>query len=187
MEEPARQIQSHVDAFSDLDNVSWADSRFHTGSRRVGDCPGTVSSAARCPSNQGFSRIPSLLNDDSVDVSGGMLVVQAATVLSLAAKPRLREGRCDVAKLTRAAVEAVGKERRPVAGASRHQQNDVSLGRNAGSLRRRCGGSHGSHEVLVWRCRARLPNVLGSFLKCLMTARMLVAGSLLVMGHSSGN
>ena len=27
-------------------------------------------------------------------------------------------------------------------------------------------------EVLVWRCRARLPNVLASFMKCLMTARL---------------
>ena len=32
-------------------------------------------------------------------------------------------------------------------------------------------------EVLVWRCRARLSNGLGSFLKRVMTARMLVAGS----------
>ena len=38
----------------------------------------------------------------------------------------------------------------------------------------------------MWRCRARLPNVLGFFLKFLTTARMLVAGSLLVMGQSSG-
>ena len=35
----------------------------------------------------------------------------------------------------------------------------------------------------MWRCRARLPNVLGSFLTCLMTARVLVAGSLLVIGR----
>ena len=41
-------------------------------------------------------------------------------------------------------------------------------------------------DVLVWRCRARLPIVLGSFLKCFMTTRMLVAGSVLVMGRSSG-
>ena len=49
-----------------------------------------------------------------------------------------------------------------MAGASRHQQNDVSLGRNAGSLLRRVSWIL---EVSVWRCRARLPNVLGSFLK----------------------
>ena len=36
MEELARQIQSHVDAYSDPDNVSWADSHFYTGSRRLG-------------------------------------------------------------------------------------------------------------------------------------------------------
>ena len=37
MEELARQIQSSVDACSDPDIVSWADSRFNTGSRRAGD------------------------------------------------------------------------------------------------------------------------------------------------------
>ena len=37
MEELARQIQSYVDAYSDPDNVSWADSRFYAGSRRAGD------------------------------------------------------------------------------------------------------------------------------------------------------
>ena len=30
-------IQSFVDAYSHPDNVSWADSRFYTGSRRAGD------------------------------------------------------------------------------------------------------------------------------------------------------
>ena len=35
--ELARQIQSHVNAYSDLDHVSWCDSRFDTGSRRAGD------------------------------------------------------------------------------------------------------------------------------------------------------
>ena len=83
-----------------------------------------------------ISRRPSPLNDASVDVSGGMLVVQA-TVLSLAAKSRVQRTVLDVAKLTRVAVEAVGKDRRPVAGASRLRQNDVSRGRNAGSLPRR--------------------------------------------------
>ena len=33
-------------------------------------------------------------------------------------------------------------------------------------------------EVLVWRWRARLPSVLGSFLKFSMTARKFVAGYL---------
>ena len=35
MEDPARQIQSYVDAYSET--VSWADSRFYIGSRRAGD------------------------------------------------------------------------------------------------------------------------------------------------------
>ena len=37
MEELARQIQSHVDPYSDPDNVSRADSRFYAGLRRAGD------------------------------------------------------------------------------------------------------------------------------------------------------
>ena len=48
----------------------------------------------------------------------------------------------DVVELSRAAVEVVEKERSPVAEASRHRQNDVSIGRNAGALLRRSGGSH---------------------------------------------
>ena len=35
--ELARQRQSYVDAHSDPDSASWADSRFDTGSRRSGD------------------------------------------------------------------------------------------------------------------------------------------------------
>ena len=78
------------------------------------------------------------LSDDSVDVSGGMLVVQAATVLSLGATSRLWERMVlGVGTLTRAAVEVVGKERRPVAGASCHLQNDVSR-----SARARLGFHH---------------------------------------------
>ena len=62
------------------------------------------------PVKSRISREPNLLNDASVDVSGGMLM-QAATVLPLGAKSRLRERMVlDVAELTRAAVEAVGKE-----------------------------------------------------------------------------
>ena len=65
-------------------------------------------------------------------------------------------------KLTRTAVEVGGK------------------GKKAS------GGSVVPPPVGVWRCRARLPNVLvGTYLKCLMTARMLVGGSLLVKGPSS--
>ena len=59
-------------------------------------------------------------------------MVQAATVLSSEGKSRLREQAVvDVVKLTRAAVEAVGKERRPVSGVSRHRQNDT-LGPSGG-------------------------------------------------------
>ena len=70
----------------------------------------------------------------------------------------------DVAKLTLALVGVVGKERRLVALASRHRQNDVPLGRNDGSLQRLRRVAW-NLEVLVWRCCARLPNVLGSFLE----------------------
>ena len=38
----------------------------------------------------------------------------------------------------------------------------------------------------MWRCHARLPNVLGSSVAFSMTARALVAGFLLVIGQSSG-
>ena len=48
-----------------------------------------------------------------------------------------------------------------VMGASRHRRHDVCLGRNAGSLRERCGGSRGFWGFW-WR--ARLPNVLGCLL-----------------------
>ena len=40
--------------------------------------------------------------------------------------------------------------------------------------------------VLVWRCRARLPHVLVSLLKFLMTARLLIESSLLVKEPSFG-
>ena len=58
------------------------------------------------------------------------------------------------------------------------RHNDVSAGRRAGFLQRRCGGVSLFLVVLVWRCCACMPNVLVSFLKSLMTARVLVAGSL---------
>ena len=75
-----------------------------------------------------ISRKPSPLNDATVDVSGGMLVVHGATVLALAAKSKRWERiGLDVVELTRA-------EERSVAGE-----------------RPGCGGSHG-----FWRswCRA---------------------------------
>ena len=104
-----------------------------------------------------------------------MLVVQAATLLSPGAKSMLQEWMVmDVAKLTWDAVGAVGMERRLAAGAwSRCLRNDVSAGRDGGSYRRRVSWVL---VVLVWRCHARVPNVLGSFLKFLMSARTLVAG-----------
>ena len=105
---------------------------------------------------------------------GGMLVVQAATVLSRGARSRLQLLLLAVVKLTRAAVEAVGKERRPVVEASRHKQNDVSL-----SLAATLGPSGG--------VAAGLMDSGGlAVVKCLMTARMLVAGSLSVIGPSPG-
>ena len=54
MEEQARQIRSHVDAYTDPDNVSWADSCFFFlhWIATSGRCSGSVSSAARSPSNQ---------------------------------------------------------------------------------------------------------------------------------------
>ena len=105
MEELARQIQSYVDANSDPDNVSWADSRFYTGSRRAGDA--LVPSLRRHVARQikDFKETKPVI-DAPVDVSGGMQVVQAATVLSLVAKSRRRERKVlDVAMLIRAAVE----------------------------------------------------------------------------------
>ena len=130
---------------------------------------------------------PSPLNDDSLDACGGKLKVQAATVLALEAKSRL-QGRMalEVAKLTRASVEAVEMVRWLVAGVCRHRQNDVSLCRNAGSGVAALWRVSWVLEVLVWRCRASLPNVLVSFLKCLMTRCILVAGPLLVVEQSSG-
>ena len=109
MEELARQIQSDVDAYNHPDSVSWADSRFHTGSRQAGD--------ALVPSLQWHVDRQILLNDDRADVSGGMLAELAATVLALEAMSRLeRRMVLDVVKLTRAAVEVAGKGRRPVGG-----------------------------------------------------------------------
>ena len=77
------------------------------------------------------------LSDARMRISGeGMLMKQAVTVLSPRAKPRLKRLVLDLVKL----ITTVEKERWPVAGASRHWQNDVSAGRNVGPHRRRCGG-----------------------------------------------
>ena len=188
MEEPARQIQSYVHAYSDLDNEGWADSRFYTGFWWVGDA--LVPSLRRHVARQirDFLRKPNLLNDASADVSVGMLGVLAATVLPLEAKPR-SGGRMmlDVVKMTKAAVEVVGKERRPVAGRPATSIMTPLLAATLGPSRCVAAGRM-DLEVLVWRCRVRLPNGLVSFLKCLLTSRMLVAaGSLLMIGRSSRN
>ena len=64
--QPARQIQSHVDAHRNPDDVSWEGLRFYTRSRRAGNAL-VPSSAACCPSDQGFQGNPA-------DVSERMLV-----------------------------------------------------------------------------------------------------------------
>ena len=98
-------------------------------------------------------------------------------------KVQARASGAGLGQVTWAAITAVEKERwleQPATG-----KIDVSAGRSAGSLRR-CGGVTRFLEVLVWRCRARLPNVVVSFLKYLMSARTFVVGALLVKGPSSG-
>ena len=99
----------------------------------------------------------------------GMLTAQATTVLSPVAKSSVQRLVRDLVRL----------------GASRHPHNDVSIGRNAGSLRRSCDGSRG---FWGW-CGAAVrvcQTFLVSFLKSLMTAGLLVVDSLLVNGPSSG-
>ena len=101
-----------------------------------------------------------------------MLVVQAVTELSLGAKSMFQSGWCIKAD--------VGKERRSKAGAwSRRWQNDVSAGRNAASGGVAAGLMDSGGVGVALPCasakHSRLfPEVF------LMTARMLVAGSLLV-------
>ena len=109
------------------------------------------------PVKSRISRKSNLLNDDSEDVSGGMSVAATVLVLALEAKSRRRERSVlDVAKLTRAAVEAVEKERWPVVVASRPWQQDVS------PLAATLGPSGGA---AAGRMESGLPNVLISFLK----------------------
>ena len=136
MEEPARQIQGCVDAHSDPDHMSWADSRYYTGFRRAG---ALVPSLRRhvAPQIKDFKETE-LAQRRFRGISGGLLVVQAATVLPSEPKSRLWRLVLDVVTLTKAAVEALGKGRRQVAEAFLHWQNDVSLGRNAGFWRSWC-------------------------------------------------
>ena len=113
MEELAKLIQSYVDAYSDPDNESWADSRFYIGSQRAGD--------ALVPSLRRHVARQIKENDDPDDACGGMLQVLAATVLALEAKSMLQEWIVlDMGRLAVAVLEAVGKERKLVAGSSRH-------------------------------------------------------------------
>ena len=125
MEELARQIQSHVDACNDSDNVSWSDSRFCTSSRRAGDSlvPSLRRHVAESAQRRFRRRKWWSCGRSSGDGAAGGGKVNAASV----------------ANLTKGVVED-------------------------------------------WR--ARLPDVLGSFRKFSMIARMLVA--LLVIGQSSG-
>ena len=76
--------------------------------------------------------------------AGGAGGDSAATVLALGGKVQAPAYGVGRDKLTRAALEAVGRVRRLEAGAwSCRRQNDVSLG----FFPRRCGGSHG-----FWWC-----------------------------------
>ena len=101
------------------------------------------------PVSSRISRKRNLLIDASADVSGGMLVVLVALEAGTGGKVH--------------APGADGAGRGEAEKGRGHRQNDVSLGRNAWSLRRPCGGS-----------------------KYLMTGCVLVAGSLLVIVLSSG-
>ena len=78
---------------SDPGSVSWNIPRFDTGSHRAK---------------------PNPLNDASVDACGGMMEVQAATMVPLEAKSKLQERTVqDVAKLTRARSRPWEKEDGP--------------------------------------------------------------------------
>ena len=144
----ARLMENYVDAYSDPDNVSWSDSLFYTGSRRAGDAlVPCLRLTARCSTNQGFQGKLARVIDASVDACGGMLETQAATVPPPEAMSKLQERMVqDVSKLTKERGRGRGKGKKADGGGkmwSRHWQNDVTLGRNAGCFQRRCGGSHG--------------------------------------------
>ena len=81
---------------------------------------------------------PNLLNDDSVDASGGMLVVLGATVLALGAKSR--QGADGAGR-----GNSVGKERTTVAGAT---MMPLLAGSSGGAA-----AVAWILVVLVWRCR----------------------------------
>ena len=114
-------------------------------------------------------------------------MVLAATVLALEARSRhLEQIVLDVVKLTRVAVEAAAKDRRPVARASRHQQNDVSHGRNAGSIGGVAAGrtQSGGFGVTLLGASAKRSRLLSGVFDDQWGAGFKL--SLLVIGRSSG-
>ena len=167
----ARWIQSNVDAHGDPDNVTWSDERFLHESWRTGWCllPSLRWHVA-CPI-QAFVEIELAQRRFRVCVLGnvGCLSGDGAAAGSEVHAPRVEGGRvkADMGRgLCRArGMQAVGGSVVPPA----------ALRRVSWFL-----------EVLLWRCPACLPNFLRSFLKFLMIARMLVAGSPPVTGQSSG-
>ena len=111
---------------------------------------------ARCSANQGLQRNRSTADGGAV-APGAMSGLQERMVQN-------------VAVLTAGDFEDEALVRRPVAGSSRHRHNDASTPQRWVSPAALWLG-------FWWRCRARLPNVSRLLLKCLMTARLLVAGS----------
>ena len=161
MEELARQVQSYVDAYSDPDNVSWTDSRFYAGSRRAGG-----------------ALVPSLRRHVTRQVKDFMETEPAQ---------RRFRGRVwwNAGGAGGDGAACGGKVQAPGTDGAGRGRADKGRGQGHGKERNQVAGM--DSEVSVCRCFARLPNVLVSFPKCLMTARMLVVGSLLVKGPSSGN
>ena len=135
MEEVARQIQIHADAYNDPDNVSWAASRFYTGSPAGWRRPSADSSTARCPSNQGVQG----------NRARPTALPWTRVVECWRCRRRMVQG---VAKLTRGVVEDVerkeGQWRRR--GPATSEMASLSLARTVVCFRRRCG-------VFVWGCQ----------------------------------
>ena len=170
MEELARPIQSSVDAYSYPDNVSWSDSRSALGELETPWCRLFGGTLLDQSSSSGK---PSSPND--VAAAGGKVQAPGADGPGRvkADKGRSR-GRGKGKKASgRGVVSPPAKWTSllaPALGAS----GGVAVGLMES------GGARG-------RCRVRLPDVLGSFLKFSTTALVLGAGSLLVTGHSSGS
>ena len=161
-------IRGYVNALRVLDSVSFADSRFHAGPRRAGNA--LVSSLQRHiawkikdineigPAQRRF--LGYRWNAEGAD---GDVVAPEGDVWP----PRTDgAGRCS---------SVTGGGRDPAAGKMTSQvAATLGLSGHVAAGLMDSGG--------LGRCRARLR----SFQKILMTARTLVAGSLLVIGHSSG-